>query len=139
MDAREPLACPREFFHKGLYLGFLALPSSNCSFFLPSFLATPRHTEFPMPQLWQYLILNPLCWAWDRTCIPVLQKCHRSCCTTAGTQLFFINSITLGETTDPEYTLHSGRCLIGPLAWAFPSCSLNLTEGKSHCISCSPF
>ena len=37
-----------------------------------------------LPQLWQCWILNPLCWARDQTCIPALQRCHRSCCTTAG-------------------------------------------------------
>ena len=31
------------------------------------------------------LDFNSLCWGRDGTCIPALQRCHRSCCTTAGT------------------------------------------------------
>ena len=34
-------------------------------------------------------ILNPLCQDGDGTCILVLQRCHQSCCTTAGTPRFF--------------------------------------------------
>ena len=40
---------------------------------------------WPKLQLWQRRILNSLCQARDRTCIPALPKCHRSHCTTAGT------------------------------------------------------
>ena len=40
---------------------------------------------WPMLQLCQHWIPNPLCWAGDRTCISVFQRCCRSCCTTAGT------------------------------------------------------
>ena len=43
----------------------------------------------PMLQLqrcWiQRWILNPLCWAGDRTHAPALQRCHWSCCATEGT------------------------------------------------------
>jgi len=42
----------------------------------------------PKPQLWQHQILNPLCQARDRTSVPVLPRCHPSCCTTAGTPVF---------------------------------------------------
>ena len=52
-------------------------------------LASLWHMEFPGQgsdprhscDLW---ILNPLCWAGDGTCVSVLQRCHQSCCTTAG-------------------------------------------------------
>ena len=56
------------------------------------FLAAPQHREVPGPgtrskpqQLWQRWILNPLCRARDRTCIPELQQCHRSHCAIVGT------------------------------------------------------
>ena len=42
-----------------------------------------------MLQLWQCQILNPLCWARDRTCIPVLQRCCQSHYATTGTPKFF--------------------------------------------------
>ena len=69
-------------------------------YFFSSFLATPSHLEFPGQgsdpghcSLWQCQILNPLCWARDRTCIPVLQRCHQSHCMTVGTPYFiFLNS-----------------------------------------------
>lgn len=32
----------------------------------------------PMPKLWQCPILNPMCWAGDRTCVLVLQGHHPS-------------------------------------------------------------
>ena len=38
-------------------------------------------------QRWQCWFLNPLCWAGDRTHIPVLPRRHQSHCTTAGTPL----------------------------------------------------
>ena len=38
----------------------------------------------PKPQLWQCQILNPMCWAGDRTCVPSLPRCCLSCCVTAG-------------------------------------------------------
>ena len=46
-----------------------------------------------MPQLWQCQILNPLCWAGDQTCIPVLQKCRSFHCVIVGTptDVFFFN------------------------------------------------
>ena len=39
------------------------------------------------PQLWQCQTLNPLCWVGDQTCIPVLQRCCQSHCTTLGTPI----------------------------------------------------
>ena len=42
----------------------------------------------PMPQLWQYGILNSLFWARDGTCFPVLQRCHWSHCATLETLIF---------------------------------------------------
>ena len=39
---------------------------------------------WPKPQLWQYWIPNPLCYAQDQTCIPVLPINHQSPCTTEG-------------------------------------------------------
>ena len=36
------------------------------------------------PQLLQCQIHNPLCWAGNRTCIPVFPRCCRSCCATVG-------------------------------------------------------
>ena len=38
----------------------------------------------PKAQLWQCQILNPLCWAGDWTCVPVLQRSHQSHCVTLG-------------------------------------------------------
>ena len=37
------------------------------------------------PKLWQHQILNPLCQAWDQTCVPVLQRHCQSHWATAGT------------------------------------------------------
>ena len=39
---------------------------------------------WPMLQLQQCWILNPLCWVRAWTCVPVLQRCHRFHCTTVG-------------------------------------------------------
>ena len=36
------------------------------------------------PQLWQCWILNPLCWAGDGICIPVLPRCRWFHCATVG-------------------------------------------------------
>ena len=44
----------------------------------------------PKPQLWQHWILNPLCQAGDRTCVPVLPRLHRSHCDTVKTPRKFI-------------------------------------------------
>ena len=38
---------------------------------------------------------NPLCWARDRTYILALQRCHWSCCATAGTPIFLFKKIFL--------------------------------------------
>ena len=40
---------------------------------------------WPKPQMQQCQILNPLIRSGDQTCIPVLPRCRRSRCTTAGT------------------------------------------------------
>ena len=61
--------------------------------FFFTFFVTPWHMEFPgqelvlIPklQLWQHQIFNPLCWARDETCVPVLPRCHPSRCTTLET------------------------------------------------------
>ena len=51
------------------------------------------HSWWPKPQLWQLLILNPLCQPKDWTCVQWSQDkhwtqlCCRSCCATAGTPL----------------------------------------------------
>ena len=37
------------------------------------------------PKLQRCWIPNSLCGAGDGTCVPVLPRCHQSCCTTAGT------------------------------------------------------
>ena len=47
----------------------------------------------PIPQLQQCQILNPLCLAENRTCIPALRTHHRSCCATTGKSF----SLFLGE------------------------------------------
>lgn len=39
----------------------------------------------PKPQVQQSLILNPLCWAGDQTCVPALPRCRQSHCATVGT------------------------------------------------------
>ena len=44
----------------------------------------PIQQPWTKPQLWQRQILNPLCQAGDRTCIPVLLRCCWFCCATAG-------------------------------------------------------
>ena len=43
----------------------------------------------PTPQLRHRRILNPLCWAGHRACVPVLPRCPRSCCATVGTPALF--------------------------------------------------
>ena len=40
----------------------------------------------PNQSYWQCWIFNPLCWAGDRTCIPMLPRHCRFCCGTGGTQ-----------------------------------------------------
>ena len=65
----------------------------SLSFFFgcPSVYGVPRQgirSELQLwlkPQLWQHQILNPLCLAGDRICIPVLPRHHQSHCTTVGT------------------------------------------------------
>ena len=42
-------------------------------------------SELQLPQLWEHWILNPLCRAWDPTCIPALPRHHQSHCATVGT------------------------------------------------------
>ena len=42
---------------------------------------------WPILQLWQCQILNPLCWAGDWTHVPALQRCLRSHCDTVGTPI----------------------------------------------------
>ena len=66
-------------------------------FFFLNLLAPLQHLEFPgqefrsepqlwpMPQLQQQWILNPLCRTKDQTCVPALQRGCWSHCTTAGT------------------------------------------------------
>ena len=55
------------------------------------FISAAPQWEFPKPQFWPTpqwqlcWILNPLCQAGDWTCVPALQRCHRSHCTTPGT------------------------------------------------------
>ena len=67
-------------------------------FFFFLFLATlgPRSRSKsqlrPMPQLCQCQILNPLCWARDQTCIPVLQSCHQSHCPTVRTPAVILST-----------------------------------------------
>lgn len=64
-----------------------------------SFLVIPQHTEclgqgldmsHSYNQHWNW-IPNPLCWMGNPTCIPVLQKCCWSLCTTAGTPVMPLN------------------------------------------------
>lgn len=62
------------------------------------FLATPPGIRSepqmePKPQLWQHWILNILWRAGDQTCIPVLPRCHRFCCTTVGTPCILITGL----------------------------------------------
>ena len=46
---------------------------------------------WPTQQLWQHSwILNPLCPAWNQTCVPVLQRCHQSHCATVGAPRYCI-------------------------------------------------
>ena len=49
------------------------------------------------------LDLNPLCPAEDGTCIPALQKCHQSCCTTAGTPTFLFWLLWHWKASAPSY------------------------------------
>ena len=46
---------------------------------------------WPMPQLQQCWILNPLCQAGDWACMPVLQRHCWSCCATTGNPWFVIS------------------------------------------------
>ena len=62
----------------------------------------------PTLQLWQCGILNLLCRAGDRTCIPALQRCRWSCCVTAGT---------------PEFIFLKVMCAWGALAIPHLLCS----------------
>ena len=39
--------------------------------------------------IWQWQIFNLLYWTGDHTCVLVLQRCHQSHCTTAGTPTYF--------------------------------------------------
>ena len=45
----------------------------------------PKQQLQPTLQQWQCQILNRLCQARDGTSLPVLQRCHQSCCAIAGT------------------------------------------------------
>ena len=64
--------------------------NEKCFFFF-SFLTTPWHIEFQGQRshlgssCGNTRSFNPPCWAGDGTCLLALQRCHRSCCTTAGT------------------------------------------------------
>ena len=52
----------------------------------------------PKQQLWQCQILNPLCQAGDRTCLPALPRRHPPRCATAGTpKEFGFNPESSGE------------------------------------------
>ena len=42
-----------------------------------------------LPQ--QRLLLNPLCWAGGRSCLPALQRCHQKHCATVGMPIFHFN------------------------------------------------
>ena len=53
----------------------------------------------PKPQLWRRQILNPLCWAGDQTCVPVLPRHHCSRCR--------VNPVLSG------ITIYQILCLIG--------------------------
>ena len=70
--------------------------SESIIVFFSLFLVTPWLMEFPgqgsdlswscdLCCSWgQHQILNPLCWAQDRTCIPVLWRCYQPHCTIVG-------------------------------------------------------
>ena len=57
------------------------------------FLAAPWHMGVPRPGIRTncscglHQILNSLCQARDQTCVPALQRCHPSHCTTVGTPI----------------------------------------------------
>ena len=72
-------------------------------FFFSSFLAAHQHMEFPgqgsdlnhsfdlsfdLPTTVATLDSYVTLLDGDRTCIPALPRCHRSCCTTTGTPIF---------------------------------------------------
>ena len=66
------------------------------------YLAAPWHMEFPGPGIRSELqlphwILNPLCQAGDWTCVPELQTCCQTHCTTAGTLRTAFNVINNSE------------------------------------------
>ena len=76
-----------------LYLSGSIFISSQLFFFL-SFSVHPQHMEFlgqgsdsscscNLHHRNTQLIPNPLCWTRDQICIPALQRCSPSCCTTA--------------------------------------------------------
>ena len=79
-----------------LILVIFILLKLNYLLFIYIFLAAPWHMELPKPrirsepqlrskpQLWQWQILNPLCWARDRNRVPALPRYCQSCCATAG-------------------------------------------------------
>ena len=87
----------------------------NCKsffFFFFFFLATPQPMEFlsqgsnlscsyNLPSYSNAGSFNPLFQAGDRTCVPVLQRCQRSCWATAGTPkiTILIDSLEILEET----------------------------------------
>ena len=80
------------YFLLDIYSSGIAGSSGSSIFnFFSSFLAVLQHMEFPgqgsdLSQ--QCRILKPLCQARGWTSVPVLQRCHWSCCATAGTSIF---------------------------------------------------
>ena len=51
---------------------------------------------WPKSQLQQYQILKQQCWARDWTCVPMLLRCCRSSCTTAGTSYIWFMIFIFG-------------------------------------------
>ena len=81
---------------RGFCVCFLASPTA---FRVPRPGIRSKPQLRPMLQLWQQWIFDPLCWARNQTCVPVLQRHWWSCCATAGTPTFsFLRNLHSGCT-----------------------------------------
>ena len=91
------------------------------------------------PQLWlklqfqQCQILNPLCWAGDRTCVPVLPIHHQSSYATAGTPAR--KFLTLGKSYSclPHVVMLVTNLYLSNV-WLY-FISVSLTISVTHCYS----
>ena len=63
---------------------------------------------------------NPLCWAWDRTCVLVLQRHCQSCCTIAGTPVSkFSMQYYIGAQRNDAFILEQHKKSVLLIWWPF--------------------